>query len=104
MTSCVHPFPLQLLALSLAAAQNDKPFTSASIMSWQNSGHNRTPYNPGPTPQYAYPTGPDSSVVGYTGGFKAEGYDGGQRFEPKKKIRDPIFLVLFVAQVRRVPI
>jgi len=68
-------------------------------MSWQNSGHNRTPHNPGPTPQYAYPTGPDSSAVGYTG-FKDEGYDGGQRFEPKKKIRDPIFLVFFVAQVR----
>lgn len=83
-------------------------------MSWQNSGHNQTPYNPGPAPQYAYPTGPlpqgndtyiprDDPAVGYAEGFKAEGYDGGQRFEPKKKIRDPIFLVLFVAQVRQVP-
>lgn len=77
-------------------------------MSWQNSG--QTSYNPGPTPQYAYPTGPipqgyvsgDDPSVGYAGGFKIEGYDGGGRFEPKKKIRDPLFLVLFLAQVRQV--
>ena len=82
----------------VATVRDYNPFAAASIMSWQNSGHNRTSYNPGPTPQYAYPTGPDR------GGFKDEGYDGGQRFEPKRKIRDPIFLILFVAQVRQVPI
>ena len=70
-------------------------------MSWQDSSGNQAPYNPGPTPQYApQESGPYHAPQG---GFKAEGYDSSQRFEPKKKIRDPIFLVLFIAQVRSVP-
>ena len=84
-------------------------------MSWQNSDNGKVSYNPGPTPQYAHSTGPlpqgsdqlapgDASSGGYTRGFKAEGYDGGRRFEPKSKIRDPIFLLLFIAQVRSVGI
>ncbi|KAF9784470.1 plasma-membrane choline transporter-domain-containing protein [Thelephora terrestris] len=78
-------------------------------MSWQNNGWGKSSYNPGPTPQYAHPTGPlpqgndpyapgDGSTGGYAGGFEAEGYDGGRRFEPNKRIRDSFFLVLFIAQ------
>lgn len=92
---------------------NTFPFTS--IMSWQNSGEGKTSYNPGPTPQYANPTGPlvqgndsyalgDGSTGAHARGFEAEGYEGSRRFEPKKKIRDPIFLILFIAQVRHVPL
>lgn len=77
-------------------------------MSWQSSGRNQVSYNPGPTPPYAYPLPPqgsgshvpgDAPTVGYAGGFKAEGDNFDQRFEPGKKIRDPLFLVLFIAQV-----
>ena len=79
-----------------------------------SSGHNQVSYNPGPTPQYAYPTGfppqgsnsyapGDGPTVGNAGGFKVEGYDYNQRFEPKKRVRDPVFLLLFIAQVRHVP-
>lgn len=107
MTSCASSFRLaaspESASRPVVTSQNYKPLASASIMSWQNNGHNRASYNPGPTPQYAYPTGPDNSAAGYAGGFKDEGYDGGRRFEPKKKMRDPIFLVLFIAQVCKVP-
>ena len=80
-----------------------------------SSDRNKASYNPGPTPQYALPTGSspwggdpytqagDGAMGAYTGGSKAEGYDGGRRFEARKKIRDPIFLILFIAQVGDVP-
>lgn len=82
-------------------------------MSWQDSGPNKVSYNPGPTPQYAhrvpqgtpdlYDPGDGSVTAGHAGESKVEGHEYGQRFEPRKKIRDPIFLVLFVAQVRNAP-
>lgn len=58
---------------------------------------NSAPY-PGPTPNYGQPTyvPPPPQVYNDT---KEESYE---RFKPKKKINDPIFLVLFVLQVRAV--
>lgn len=58
--------------------------------------------NPGPTPQYApqyAPDGPGYNNSGYPPPEKSP-YEG-DRFKPKKKINDPVFLVLFVLQVSR---
>jgi hypothetical protein len=51
------------------------------------------PY-PGPTPNYNHAYAPTPQ---YGADFKNP-YEG-DRFKPKKKINDPIFLVLFIAQV-----
>ena len=58
------------------------------------------PYAPGPTPnyapQYAPPPGPPTD--GY-GGDQKSPYEG-DRFRPRKRVNDPLFLIFFVAQVR----
>ena len=53
------------------------------------------PY-PGPTPNYGEPYQADAP--NYGNGDVKNPYEG-DRFKPKKTINDPIFLVLFVAQV-----
>jgi len=53
------------------------------------------PY-PGPTPQYAPPLQP------YNNGDVKNPYEG-DRFKPKKKINDPIFLIFFILQVWLLP-
>ena len=75
-------------------------------MSW-NQGKDQwagTPYQPvyepGSTsqyggPSYAPPSGPPPQ--GYASDQKSP-YEGG-RFAPKKRLHDPIFLALFIAQV-----
>ena len=62
-------------------------------------------YNPGGSQPYAPPSGAPPS--GYGGppppnngyGGEKDPYEG-DRFKPKKSFKDPIFLVLFIAQVR----
>lgn len=64
-----------------------------------NYAYNPT-YNPGGSQPYAQQYAPPAGYPpnnGYGGDHK-DPYDGG-RFKPKKKINDPIFLVLFIAQV-----
>lgn len=63
--------------------------------------YQEAPY-PGPTPPYAYGQG----YGGYAPPQQQPLYDNktpfdNGRFKPKKKINDPIFLILFVLQVRR---
>jgi hypothetical protein len=65
------------------------------------------PY-PGPTPQYGqaqYPPYnnyvPPAQQV-YANGDTKNPYEG-DRFRPKKKINDPIFLILFILQVSLSP-
>lgn len=57
-------------------------------------------YNPGMSQPYA-PSGPPAPYGG-EGGFGSDldksPYDG-DRFKPKKRFNDPIFLILFIAQV-----
>lgn len=53
------------------------------------------PYAPPQPGQYAYGQGP-SYGGGYNGDTKSP-YEG-ERFKPKKRINDPIFLILFIAQ------
>jgi hypothetical protein len=63
-------------------------------------------YNPGGSQPYAPPA--EAPPYGYGGppppnngfGGEKDPYEG-DRFKPKKRINDPIFLVLFIAQVRR---
>ncbi len=66
---------------------------------------------PGPTPNYA-PNYPPQGAYGqpaYGQGEYGGGYSdqkdpyAGERFKPKKRINDPIFLILFIAQVRSMP-
>ena len=57
-------------------------------------------YNPGPSGPYASSQGPPTGD--FSGGFGGDvknPYEG-ERFKPKKRIKDPIFLLLFIAQVR----
>lgn len=54
--------------------------------------------NPGYTPNYAPPSQPPYQQNAYNGDPKSP-YEG-DRFKPKKKLNDPIFLVFFVLQVR----
>ncbi len=57
-------------------------------------------YQPGPQPQYGGPSyAPPPPNNGYSLDQKSP-YEGG-RFAPKKRINDPIFLVLFILQVSR---
>ena len=71
---------------------------------------------PGPAPVYAPSYGQPAygqgeyGQGGYAQGYAqgAGGYGGdqkspyeGERFKPKKRINDPIFLILFIAQVSR---
>lgn len=70
-------------------------------MSWNQAkpGPYQPVYEPGPTPQYggssyAPPPGPPPQAYGSD---QKSPYEGG-RFTPKKRIHDPIFLVLFIAQ------
>ena len=57
-------------------------------------------YNqPGPIPNYAqddFTLAPDQSQTYNGGDLKTQGV----RFKPKNRINDPIFLILFVLQVR----
>jgi len=55
------------------------------------------PY-PGPTPQYAPPLQPYNN-----NGDVKNPYEG-DRFKPKKKINDPIFLIFFILQVWLLPV
>jgi len=60
------------------------------------------PY-PGPTPQYGQAQYPPQAYVPptqqiYGNGDVKDPYEG-DRFKPKKKINDPIFLILFILQV-----
>ncbi|CAA7263158.1 unnamed protein product [Cyclocybe aegerita] len=55
------------------------------------------PY-PGPTPEYAQQPNYAPPPQPYGGGDVKNPYEG-DRFKPKKKINDPIFLVLFVLQL-----
>ena len=78
---------------------------------WNPSAAPPHPYQPvsapipGPTPNYApnYPPqggfGQPQGGYGY-GGDQKDPY-AGERFKPKKRINDPIFLALFIAQVSR---
>ncbi|KAI0743617.1 DUF580-domain-containing protein [Daedaleopsis nitida] len=54
---------------------------------------------PGPTPNYAPPNYPRHKA-GYGQGYNGDQKDpyAGERFKPKKRINDPIFLILFIAQ------
>ena len=65
---------------------------------------------PGPAPYYAEnpyaPPQPGQYGYGHGQGYE-QSYNGdtkspyeGERFKPKKRINDPIFLILFIAQVR----
>lgn len=57
-------------------------------------------YNPGMSQPYA-PSGPPAPYGGEGGfgsGLDKSPYDG-DRFKPKKRFNDPIFLILFIAQV-----
>lgn len=57
-------------------------------------------YNPGTSQPYA-PSGPPAPYGGEGGfgsGLDKSPYDG-DRFKPKKRFNDPIFLILFIAQV-----
>ncbi|KAG7098507.1 Putative choline transporter, neither null mutation nor overexpression affects choline transport [Marasmius oreades] len=56
------------------------------------------PY-PGPTPSYAqgYAPPPDDAYGGYGGGDVKDPY-ANDRFKPKSRINDPIFLILFILQ------
>ncbi|KAH9931154.1 plasma-membrane choline transporter-domain-containing protein [Epithele typhae] len=66
-------------------------------MSSQWSGNPYTPvYTPGPSAPYAQQYAPQTSN-GYDGDVKNP-YEG-DRFKPKKRINDPIFLILFIAQL-----
>lgn len=63
-------------------------------------------YAPGPTPNYAphyAPPPPNNAQGRYGGGFGADTKSPfeGERFKPKKRINDPIFLIVFVLQVSR---
>ncbi|EPS94136.1 hypothetical protein FOMPIDRAFT_1153435 [Fomitopsis schrenkii] len=57
-----------------------------------------SPYAPGPTPnyapQYAPPAGPPTDGFG---GDQKSPYEG-DRFRPRKRVNDPLFLIFFVAQ------
>lgn len=62
-------------------------------------------YAPGPTPNYAETYAPPSQGSyaydqGYRGGYadQKSPYEG-DRFRPKKRINDPVFLILFIAQL-----
>jgi hypothetical protein len=55
------------------------------------------PY-PGPNPNYGQPYYPPEQPILYDGDSK-DPYEGG-RFKPKKTINDPIFLILFILQVK----
>ncbi|KAH8119541.1 DUF580-domain-containing protein [Phellopilus nigrolimitatus] len=54
-------------------------------------------YNPGPSAPYAPPSGPPPDAGAYNADYKSP-YEG-DRFKPKKRVKDPVFLVLFVAQL-----
>lgn len=53
---------------------------------------------PGPTQPYAPPYDYNNNNVSKPGGDYKDPYSG-DRFKPKKKINDPIFLILFILQV-----
>lgn len=58
-------------------------------------------YGAGPNPGYSPNYAPSPSVPYQTNGYEADQkspYEG-DRFKPKKRINDPIFLVFFVLQV-----
>ena len=61
-------------------------------------------YTPGASQPYAPggPVPPPPEAGGYGYGYNGDvknPYEG-ERFKPKKRIRDPVFLILFIAQVR----
>ena len=56
-------------------------------------------YTPGPPSNYPAPSGPPPVAQSDYGSDTKDPYAGG-RFTPKKKINDPVFLILFIAQVR----
>jgi len=58
------------------------------------AGHEQPAFQPGPTPKYAEPLPPPS----YADGDQKSPFEG-DRFKPKKRINDPIFLVFFVFQL-----
>ena len=82
-----------------------RPYIPLSFMSnYGNQGYNPQyapppTYNPGGSQPYAQPYAPPYPPPnnGYGGDYK-DPYEG-DRFKPKKRINDPIFLVLFIAQV-----
>lgn len=83
--------------------------TSVAMSSWQPSAspNGYQPVygapDPGPAPYYAQTSyAPPPPQPGYGGDSKSP--YAGERFKPKKRINDPIFLILFIAQVSRDPL
>ncbi|KAL4254261.1 Protein PNS1 [Abortiporus biennis] len=80
------------------------PWDGAAKDQWGNQpqyNNNYQPaYAPGPTPQYAPPSGhPPPNQTNFNGEYAPEKspYEG-DRFKPKKRINDPLFLIFFIAQ------
>ena len=64
---------------------------------WGGQSSYQPVYEPGPPSNYPGPSGPPPAQSDYAADIK-DPYAGG-RFAPKKRINDPIFLALFIAQV-----
>ncbi|EMD37617.1 hypothetical protein CERSUDRAFT_114269 [Gelatoporia subvermispora B] len=70
------------------------------MQSWRDSHGSYQPvYGPGPTPNYAEQYAPPIQSE-YRGGYAEQKspYEN-DRFRPKKRLNDPIFLILFIAQL-----
>lgn len=67
---------------------------------YNNNGYNNAGPNPGYSQTYAPPPGPPQGYPPPQGEYDQKSPYEGDRFKPKKRINDPIILILFVLTVR----